>query len=548
GTYHLHTLVYDTLAFDPASIVVGTTTGLELNGLLIQGGGEMCGALDLQGAEVHVQNCTDCAASPGSLTAYKSKDCLTNSTWIGAVANGDAVVPDGFQVAYIFTEGDARTIIGRSAEPWWQVTATGTYYIHTLVYDPATLDFSLIETGVTTAADVDALLTQGGGEICAGLDLVGAMVMVGDPHAGGLSVPSPNACLEDGLVTLTATPTGGSVVPDWYEVVYVLSRGTDHVIVAAGPDPSFTVTEVDYYTIHTLVYDPSTLDLGDIVLGTTTTADVNGWLTQGGGYLCGSLDRVGAEVKVDECTKKDCTAEAGCLRSCAPIQCLHQGDAELAAVSGVGAVVPTGYVHAYVLTRGWDLTVEGVSGTPHFTVHHPGLYRIHSLVYDPATLDLNTVQLGSTTAAEVNALLIQGGGTICAALDLRGACFLVLGSWWCGWWDCHRMAEGDLTDQAAHDHGMLKSIENDTPVGFNAWPNPVVDVLTMDVTAYADAPVQVDVLDAAGRVVAEPLRVSAVEGSNRLTLPFDGMQAGTYLVRVTTGDHVEVVRVVKAVR
>lgn len=549
GLYHLHTLVFDSANFDPASIHVDVTTLFQLEGLLQQGGGERCGALDMTGAEVRVMDCTECPAKPGSLAAYKSKDCLLDDTWIGAIPNGDASVPAGYQVAYVFTTGADQVILGRSAEPWFHVTAPGTYYIHTIVYDPATLDLSLITPGVTTAAEVNAWLVQGGGTICAGLDLLGAWVIVDDPGAGMLSVPAPNVCLEHGEAVLTVTPSGGLNVPPGFNVVYLLAQGTQHVLVGLSPDPSFTVASADYYSIHTLVYDESTLDLGNITLGVTTVAQVNGWLTQGGGGICASLDTEGAQVKTDEC-EKECHVSTGCLRALDPITCLHDGDAGLWAQPGVHGNVPPGYTTAYVLTRGWDLTIEQVSSDPQFTVHHLGLYRIHTLVYDPATLDLSTIQLGTTTAAEVNALLQQGGGTICAALDLRGACYAVLGPWWCGWWDCHqhRMAEGTFTDQVAGDAGMLRSVENDTPVAVSAWPNPVVDALAIDVTAFAGTDIQVDVLDLAGRSVVAPRRLSVAEGATRITLPMDALQAGTYLVRVATGDHQQAIRVVKAGR
>ena len=54
-----------------------------------------------------------------------------------------------------------------------------------------------------------------------------------------------------------------------------------------------------------------------------------------------------------------------------------------------------------------------------------GTYRIHALVYDPNTLDLSIVEIGVTTGFDVNALLIQGGGDICASLDVAGALFEV---------------------------------------------------------------------------------------------------------------------------
>ncbi|MFT3884897.1 MAG: T9SS type A sorting domain-containing protein [Flavobacteriales bacterium] len=549
GTYHLHTLVYDTLAFDPAGIIVGTTTAFQLEGLLVQGGGDICGALDMQGAEVRVQDCTDCTAQPGSLTAYKNKDCLTNSTWIGAVPNGDAVVPAGFQVAYLFSHGPDGTIIGRSAEPWYQVTARGVYQIHTLVYDPATLDLSTIERGVTTAAEVDAWLAQSGGSICAGFDVPGTTIVVDDPQAGKLALAKPDACLVDGQLTLTATPDGGLHVPDGYAVAFLLSQGTSHVLVAVDPEPSFTVTTADYYSIHTLVYDPSYLDLSSIVLGTTTVADINGRLTQGGGHLCGSLDLTGADVKVDECDKKKCEANAGGFSMKHPIQCLVKESAELTAGPDLGTVLPEGYVKNYVLTRGPSLTILEVSDEASFTVDQPGIYRIHTLVYDPSTLDLSTIELGQTSAYDVDAQLQQGGGSICAALDMQGACLLVMGGKWCNRWNCQKASPEEMfVQQVVKDRALLRSVENDAPVAIDAWPNPVVDALTIDMMAYADAAVQVEVFDMTGRSVGTPLRIAAAEGPARLSVPMDGLQAGTYVVHITSGDRQESLRVVKAVR
>jgi len=79
-----------------------------------------------------------------------------------------------------------------------------------------------------------------------------------------------------------------------------------------------------------------------------------------------------------------------------------------------------------VLTEGAGLVIVQGGATPSFTVTAAGDYRLHTLVYDPNTLDLGTIQLGVTTAAEVVALLEQGGGAICASLDVDGAATSVI--------------------------------------------------------------------------------------------------------------------------
>jgi len=116
---------------------------------------------------------------------------------------------------------------------------------------------------------------------------------------------------------------------------------------------------------------------------------------------------------------QQCTATAGALTP-NPIVGF-----DISATSDMSAVVPTGFSVTYVLTSGLNFIIEGVSPDPMFTVGSAGNFTIHTLVFDPAILDLSIVEFGVTTALEVNPLLIQGGGTICAALDLTGATFMV---------------------------------------------------------------------------------------------------------------------------
>jgi hypothetical protein len=101
------------------------------------------------------------------------------------------------------------------------------------------------------------------------------------------------------------------------------------------------------------------------------------------------------------------------------------GDAELIAVEDTAPTVPAGYEVLYVLTSGNDLVIQEVNAAPQFTVTETGLFTIHTLVYNPLTLDLSIVEFGVTTGVDVNGLLVQGGGDICAALDVAGAVFQV---------------------------------------------------------------------------------------------------------------------------
>ncbi len=426
GLYTIHTLVYDPTTLDLGTIVPGETTGGDVNEILIQGGGAICGSLDMVGAPVTVQVCADCDAEAGTLAAVEPNVCfVAPEVTVSATTNGDATVPAGFSTIYFLTTGQDQVIEGGSfSGPSFTVSSIGQYSILTLVYDPTTLDLGSLVFGESTAGEVNALLIQGGGTICGSLDMDGAQVTVEvcgdcDADAGSLTADASLVCYGGDPVMVSATTNGTPVVPVGFEVAYVLTSGTDLVIVATGAEASFEVDATGLYTIHTLVHDPATLDLGTIVLGETTGGDVNALLIQGGGTICGSLDVTGAPVTVEVCT--GCDAAAGTLVAMSSTVCFIAPEVMISASANGDAVVPEGFITVYLLTSGQDLVIVGEAATPSFPVTGTGAYTIHTLVYDPTTLDLGEVELGVTTANEVEEILIQGGGTICASLDMAGA-------------------------------------------------------------------------------------------------------------------------------
>ncbi|MFK8006944.1 MAG: gliding motility-associated C-terminal domain-containing protein [Saprospiraceae bacterium] len=271
------------------------------------------------------------------------------------------------------------------------------------------------------AGDFSLTATDGNGcvvvvNITVGDDCINPPTCTAD--AGTLVADANSVCLDNGSALISATPQTNSVIPIGYEVIYVLTESG--VIQAVENTPEFTLTNTGNFTIHTLVYDPNTLDLGIVVLGTTSAQEVNGLLIQGGGTICASLDLTGATVSVIDCTPPPtCIADAGTLVADASSACLDNGSALISATPQNNVVVPIGYEAIYVLTESG--VIQAVENAPEFTVTNTGTFTIHTLIYDPNTLDLGTVVLGITLASEVNSLLIQGGGTICASLDLAGA-------------------------------------------------------------------------------------------------------------------------------
>lgn len=391
-------------------------------------GGPILSGLNTGSYTVTVTDANDCTATAtgeitganpdaGTLTITADSVCLIGgSATLSATPNGDAEVPPGYSLIYVLTSGAGLIIEQTAPDPEFTVTELGLYTIHTLVYDPATLDLSIIVPGVTPASAVNDLLVQGGGDICAALDVTGAeaeVVECCEAEAGALSADA-EACLATDEVTLSATPDGSAVVPPGYQVVYVLTSGAGLIIVDTNTDPEFTVSQGGLYTIHTLVYDPNTLDLGIVIPGVTTGFDVNALLLQGGGDICAALDVAGAPIEV-------INPDAGSLTADSSEVCLVDGMAVISATVNQAANIPAGYERVYVLTSGAGLVIEQVGFSPEFTVSSLGLYTIHTLVYDPNTLDLGSIDIGTTTGFDVNGLLVQGGGDICASLDVSGA-------------------------------------------------------------------------------------------------------------------------------
>jgi hypothetical protein len=509
GDYTIHTLVYDANTLDLSIVEFGVTTGFDVNGLLIQGGGTICASLDVAGAAFTVEECVaTCDADAGTLSGGGTACFEDGAATLTATADGNAVVPAGFSTVYVLTEGAGLVIIDAGASPEFVVDAEGDYTIHTLVYDANTLDLSIVEFGVTTGFDVNGLLIQGGGTICASLDVAGAAftveecVVTCDAIAGTLS-GGGNVCLVSNQALLAATAVGNSVVPAGYSTVYVLTQGAGLVIIEAGATPEFTVDAVGVYTIHTLVYDPNTLDLSIVEFGVTTGFDVNGLLIQGGGDICASLDVAGAAFTVEECIVT-CDADAGTLSGGGTV-CLSGGVATLTAVPDGNAVVPTGYLVAYGLSLGTDLVIQDAGLEPSFIVNAEGTYGIHTLVFDANTLDLTFLQLGVTTGAEINALFIQGGGDICASLDLVGAPFTV---------------------------EICSSIEsNELANAFQVYPNPSNG--DFSILAGVDANVVLELMDATGRVVYTEQRWASSNTPMQVTLG-GRLTPGMYVMRMSS--------------
>ncbi|WP_396601808.1 beta strand repeat-containing protein [Algibacter sp. R77976] len=428
GLYTIHTLVYDGREdsanyLDLGIVDFGTTTGVDV--LTVVSNAGLCAALDVAGAPITVESCR---ADAGTLQANESMVTLTgDSAMIGATADGNINVPEGYSSIFVLTSGEGLVIEAVNTTPEFTVTSTGLYTIHTLVYDGREdsanyLDLGIVDFGTTTGVDVLTVVTNAG--LCAALDVAGAPITVESctADAGTLHANESMVTLTGDSAMISATADGNINIPEGYSSIFVLTSGEGLVIEAVNTTPEFTVTSTGLYTIHTLVYDgredsANYLDLGIVDFGTTTGVDVLTVVTNAG--LCAALDVAGAPITVESCR-----ADAGTLHANESMVTLTGDSAMISATADGNINVPEGYSSIFVLTSGEGLVIEAVNTAPEFTVTSTGLYTIHTLVYDGREdsanyLDLGIVDFGTTTGVDVLTVVTNAG--LCAALDVAGA-------------------------------------------------------------------------------------------------------------------------------
>ena len=368
--------------------------------------------------------------------------------------------------------------------------------------------------------------------------------------AGGLTADSDTVVLSNGSATISATPDGKISIPDGYSSIYVLTSGENLVIEQVNADtPEFTVEMSGLYTIHTLVYDgdensANFLDLSIVVPGTTTGGDVLGIVTSNG--LCAALDVAGAPIMVEE-DETVCNAFSGSLYSESPINCLTNGSTIIYATANDAPVIPEGYQQLYVLTEAFSLTILNVSPTPEFEVTNRGFYRIHSLVYNPNTLDLSVVVPGETTGFDVAKIIAEND--ICASLDVEGAINLVIGSrWFCYFFNKYfkngKSGKSVNSKNGSNDVDLTSLVNNynsyqafkedyiDTYAKVKFFPNPVVNQLKVDIEVFDNEAMEYSIIDVSGRRVISGSAKDLEYGIQ--TINTSRLNAGMYLVQFTS--------------
>lgn len=273
-------------------------TGIEATGLvpgvytyrITDGGGcTATGAVRINGPDP--ADCNNCDAEAGSLTGglLTEEDC-TDVTLTATVGTAP-VVPAGYQVIYVLTSAPNATIRQTSATPTFIIPmgGAGTYTIHTLVYDPTTLDLSTVVLNSTMAADIYLQLIDGGGMICAALDLAGTTFTIPscvvpplgcDDGASAGSLAGNDVCFDGTSSTLTPTVISPANVPPGYLQLFLLISVPGDTILATSTSPDFMVGAEGTYVIRPYVYNVDSIDVNTVIFpGETTAAELTALLT-----------------------------------------------------------------------------------------------------------------------------------------------------------------------------------------------------------------------------------------------------------------------------
>ncbi|MEM9990307.1 MAG: hypothetical protein AAF738_01020, partial [Bacteroidota bacterium] len=226
------------------------------------------------------------------------------------------------------------------------------------------------------------------------MEVVSSVVITVNP----LPVATPplaEVCV-GGTVEIDGTPSEGTPTYDGHEWI---DLGT-------GSASGYTLVNTDMQIV--------TIDASDVTTATAGTIDLQYTVTDSNGCM----DIATTSVMI-------IAPDAGSITPDDAIVCFDTDIVTISATPDGNQNVPAGYEVLYVLTSGAGLVIEEVSATPSFMIDAVGNYTIHTLVYDPLAIDLTAITPGVTTGFDVNALLVQGGGDICAALDVEGAPILV---------------------------------------------------------------------------------------------------------------------------
>ncbi|WP_397363488.1 T9SS type A sorting domain-containing protein [Olleya sp. R77988] len=234
--------------------------------------------------------------------------------------------------------------------------------------------------------------------------------------------------------------------------------------------------------------------------------------------LCQTLTRSFSLVDVIQCAPVD----AGTGSLSASVVLVFPGIDFFATITPNGdATLPQGYQLGTVLTRGNGLTIQEVSNTS--TIRIPevgGDYKIHMLAYDPTTLNLNDINLGSSTAFDIIDLI--DNNQVCADLDEVGNPLLVIIAD-----STDRVGNSDNNPTKGETNVVSKVEEASLVSEIKLYPNPVVNQLNVDITLFEGEVLDYTMVDLNGKQV-----LSGSISNNTNVISTKQLVAGLYILKL----------------
>ncbi|TNF26020.1 MAG: hypothetical protein EP314_06245, partial [Bacteroidetes bacterium] len=394
-------------------------------------------------------------------------------------------VNDGTQSVFNQTENGGPLAAGATQSVTSSVSFT----------PPATVaDYELTVTVSGTPADpdpsdntdvdffsvTDTVFSREGGQISGNLSIGG-----GPSGVAGKLCNKFELVNDDYVSSISAFRTGANIGDTLTAELFDENAGSPNALVASSAITYATSTDADLYT-YPFTNAPVFLTAGvyyacineaaptSALIGTTDDFNVEGsWVFFNNAWSPIEDFNFFSTFAI-RLNMANCEADAGTLTADASPVCLDQGSASISATEATAPNVPNGFEVLYVLTQGTSLLIVDAGATPNFTVNAAGDYTIHTLVYDPLTVNPALLPPG-TTGFDVNALLVQGGGTICGALDVAGAPITV-------------------------EECIVGVNEASLEGGLSIYPNPSNGMFTLEARGF-ETDAQIVILDVSGRKV-----------------------------------------------
>ncbi len=317
------------------------------------------------------RNCGCSPTLPELVEVNEPRCFVAPSTLIGTRVESTTSDP-GMSSIYLLTNSNG-VIVQLASQPEFLISSQGSYTIHGMVYNPQAYSTNTITLGQTRLADLNAQFVQGGGFICAGLDLVGVRVEVEacsdcTASVGALSIDGPTIwCTDNGLASVLNLRVDNSTGV----LVYVVVDEAGQVVkVSANPAVDIAGLSGGSYSVYAVA---------------TASAATSPVLGQDFLPLTGCAD-ISQAIVVTALTGSDCNSAcqvaAGTVTDIAPrVVCVDVLPTTLAVTaSGI-----TGSEQRYLITSmsGTITSIQALDGTLELSSSSTvGTFRVYLLAYE----------------------------------------------------------------------------------------------------------------------------------------------------------------------